>query len=85
MPNMITATELARHTRTVLDRVLSCREVISVERNRRVIAQIVPVARSMSAREVLSGLHATLSADDGRRWLRDSRAGFDEDVRDPWA
>ena len=85
MPNTITATELARNTRTILDQVLSHQVAISVERNQRVIAQIVPVARPMSAREVLSGLHATMTVDDARQWLRESRARFDEDMRDPWA
>lgn len=85
MPNTVTATELARNTRTVLDQVLSQGMAISVERNQRVIAQIVPVARPMCAREVLSSLQPTLTAADACQWLRDSRADFDEGLGDPWA
>lgn len=81
----VTATELARHTRDVLDQVTSQGQSIAVERNRRVIAQIVPAQRSMTARQVLASLRAMLPADQATSWLEESRQGFDDALRDPWA
>ena len=81
----ISATELARSTSKVLDRVISCGETIAVERNRTVIAQIIPPARTMTAAQVLSGLGQFISREQASQWLRDSREGFDQTVRDPWA
>jgi len=81
----IRATELARRTSEILNRVASRGESIAVERNRAIIAQIVPPLRSMTAAEALSGLEARLSPLQAAAWLKDSRGEFDEAVRDPWA
>ena len=81
----ISATELARNTSKILDRILSRGEGVAVERNRMVIAQIVPAARTMTAAEALAGLVASHSKEQAAAWLRDSRGEFDQTVRDPWA
>lgn len=81
----ITATELARHTRQILDQVTQQRETVVVERNQTVIACLVPADPVMNAAQALEGLPLSLGADDAARWLRDSRASFEDGVRDPWA
>ena len=81
----ISATELARNTSKILDRVISLGEGIAVERNRTVIVQIVSPARTMTAAQALSGLEPGLSAEQAAAWLRDSKEEFDPAVRDPWA
>jgi antitoxin (DNA-binding transcriptional repressor) of toxin-antitoxin stability system len=81
----ISATELARSTRKVLDRVATHGETVAVERNHTVIAEIAPPTRTMTAAQALAGLGAQLTVEQGARWLRDSRAEFDQAVRDPWA
>jgi antitoxin (DNA-binding transcriptional repressor) of toxin-antitoxin stability system len=81
----ISATELARNTSKILDRVISRGEGVAVERNRAVIAQIVPAVRTMTAAEALSSLELGLTREHAAAWLKDSRQGFDQTVRDPWA
>ena len=81
----ITATELARHTRQILDQVAQRRETVVVERNQTVIARLVPADPALNAAQALEGLPQNLGADGAARCLRDSRAGFDDGVRDPWA
>ena len=62
----ISATELARNTSKILDRVISRGEGVAVERNRAVIARIIPAARTMTAAEALAGLGPGLSREPGR-------------------
>jgi antitoxin (DNA-binding transcriptional repressor) of toxin-antitoxin stability system len=81
----ITATDLARHTRQILDTVASRGETVAVERNNVLIAKIVPSDATMTASQALAGLLPTLTPRQGSAWLNDSRAAFDETVRDPWA
>jgi prevent-host-death family protein len=80
----ITATELARQTRQILDTVAHGETVI-IERNHLPVARIVPAEPLMSAAQALAGLPAPLSPQQADAWLADSRAGFDDSVRDPWA
>jgi antitoxin (DNA-binding transcriptional repressor) of toxin-antitoxin stability system len=81
----ISATELARNTSQVLNQVATNGETVAVERNRTIIAEIIPPARTMTAAQALDGLGTHLTPKQGARWLRDSRAKFDQTVRDPWA
>jgi len=81
----ISATELARHTREVLDAVFSRGETVTVERNRTVIAKIIPPEPTMTAAQALAGMHVMLTPAQADAWLKDSKDGFDEAVRDPWA
>lgn len=81
----ITATELARSTREILDGVATRGDVVIVERNRTPIARIAPPERTMTAAQALAGLRPVLTPRQAEDWLRDSRRAFDQDVRDPWA
>ena len=82
----ISATDLARNTREVLDKVANRGETVAVERNHALIAKIVPAEPSMTATEALMGLPLPmLTAAQASAWLKDSREGCDEEVRNPWA
>lgn len=81
----ITATELARQTRQILDAVARHGETVIVERNNMPVARIIPVEPVMTAAQALAGLPAALTRRQADAWLTDSRGGFDETVRDPWA
>lgn len=80
----ITATDLARNTREVLDRVFSRGETVDVRRNQMLIARIVPPEPSMTAQQALAGLDAMLTPAQASAWLRDSHNDFDDAVLDPW-
>ncbi|MFW5680274.1 MAG: type II toxin-antitoxin system Phd/YefM family antitoxin [Pseudomonadota bacterium] len=82
----ISATELARRTREILDGIARGGETVAIERNRVVIAQLTAPDRTMTAAQAFAGLAPVLTGNQGRDWLRDSRTSdFDEAVRDPWA
>lgn len=82
----ISATELARRTREVLDGIAQGGGAVAIERNRVIIAQISAPDRTMTAAQALAGLAPILPRGHGREWLRDSRGNdFDEAVPDPWA
>jgi antitoxin (DNA-binding transcriptional repressor) of toxin-antitoxin stability system len=80
----VSATDLARNTSGILDRVVVHRETITIERNRTVIAELIPAQPTMSVREALADLDGELSPAEADAWLKDSRDGFDEAVRNPW-
>ncbi len=79
----ISASELARNTSAILERILSG-ETVRVLRNRTEIAHIVPARRTMTAAQAIAGLEGGLSPAEGESWLKDSRGEFDEEVRNPW-
>jgi len=83
----ISATELARNTSAILNRVTAMNQSVEIERNRTIIARIVPPVRTMTAAEAIAGLGG-LSKEEAASWLRDSRnegpEEFDQSVRDPW-
>lgn len=81
----ISATDLARNTRDILDRVATRGETVAVERNRTTIAKIVPPEPSMTAAQALAGLQPMLTPKQAASWLKDSKEDFDGAVRDPWA
>jgi antitoxin (DNA-binding transcriptional repressor) of toxin-antitoxin stability system len=85
MMEKISATELARNTREILDRVVGLGETIAVERNHTLIAQILPAERTMTAEQAFADLRPMLTSRQGSRWLSDSRDSLDDTVRDPWA
>lgn len=80
----ISATELARNTREILDMVAAGGEVVMVERNRTVIARIAPPEHTMTAAQALAGLRPAMTPKQAAAWLKESRGAFDEAVRDPW-
>ena len=82
----INATELARNTREILDKVSSGGETVAIERNHTMIAQIMPPQRTMSATQALAGLvFPVLTPMQASAWLKDSKENFADAVRDPWA
>lgn len=82
---IVTATDLARHTGKILDAVASGRETVLVERNHVAVARIMPAEATMTAAQALANWRPMLHPGQGRVWLDAGRAGFDETVRDPWA
>ena len=80
----ISASELARNTSAILERILMG-ESVSVMRNRTEIAHIVPAKRTMTVAQAIAGLEGGLSPEQGESWLKDSRGEFDEEVGNPWA
>ena len=80
---IITASELARNTSAILERILTG-ETVSVMRNRTEIAHIVPAKRTMTAAQAIDGLAGKLTPSQGDSWLEDSRGEFDEEVTHPW-
>lgn len=82
----ISATTLARNTRVILDQVVNQGEIVTIERNHTVIAQIVPPERSMTAAQAFAGLALPmLTSAQASAWLNDSKADFGDTVRNPWA
>jgi antitoxin (DNA-binding transcriptional repressor) of toxin-antitoxin stability system len=79
----ISATDLARNTRKILDKVAIGGTTIAIERNRIVIAKIVPPEQTMTAAQALAGLQPMLTPRQAADWLKDSKADFDHRVRDP--
>jgi antitoxin (DNA-binding transcriptional repressor) of toxin-antitoxin stability system len=87
----ITATELARNLRRVLDRLAIEGEEISIERNREQVARLLPGPARQTALEAMADLYRTLPEDAAATWEADSRRGrwkgsrLNKGVRDPWA
>ena len=87
----ITATNLARNLRRVLDRLAIEGEEIVIERNRQQVARLVPGPARQTALEAMADLYRTLPEDAAATWEADSRKGrwkgsrLDKGIRDPWA
>jgi len=80
----VSATDLARNTRKILDDVANRGETVAVERNHVTVARIVPPEPTMTAAQALAGLDPVMTPDQARAWLKDSRGDFDDAVADPW-
>ena len=86
----ITATELARNLRQVLDNLAVQGEDVAIERNHQQIARLVPGARLVTALEAMADIYKTLPENAARGWEKAGRARTTEklagrSVRDPWA
>ncbi len=84
----ITATELARNLRAVLDRVRESGEAYIVERGGQPIVQVSPTPGEQNAQQALADLYRTLPPEAAEGWLEDARRGgeaLDDEPRDPWA
>jgi antitoxin (DNA-binding transcriptional repressor) of toxin-antitoxin stability system len=87
----ITATELARNLRRVLDRVVADGEEVMIERNHEQIARLVAGPGRQNALEAMADLYRTLPEDVAATWERDARttrwrgSKLAKGVRDPWA
>jgi antitoxin (DNA-binding transcriptional repressor) of toxin-antitoxin stability system len=80
----VTATDLARNTRKIIDSV-SNGETVVVERNHAQVARIVPAEVTMTARDALADLRVTLAPRQAAAWLDESRGEFGDSLCDPWA
>ena len=87
----ITATELARNLRRVLDRVVADGEEVVIERNHEQIARLVAGPGRQNALEAMADVYRTLPEDVAATWERDARttrwrgSKLAKGVRDPWA
>jgi antitoxin (DNA-binding transcriptional repressor) of toxin-antitoxin stability system len=84
----MTATEVNRNFRRVLDALARNADEIVVLRNRQPVARLLPGSPRMTAIEALSDLYRTLNNGEGDAWLRDSRTAdraVRKEMRDPWA
>jgi len=80
---VISASDLARNTSTILERILTG-ETVSVMRNRTEIAHIIPAKRNITAAQAIAGIGGKLTPAQGDSWLKDSRGEFEEEVTNPW-
>jgi antitoxin (DNA-binding transcriptional repressor) of toxin-antitoxin stability system len=83
----ITATDLSRNFRAMLNRVEFQHEELLIMRNNFPVARLVPGPATMTAAEAFADLYNTLPEGAGTTWLSDSRVedNRDSEVRDPWA
>jgi len=83
----MTATDIVRNFRHVLDGIEHSTEEITIIRNNRPVARILPGAPHMTALEALSDLYHTIETDEGEHWLKDSariNRCISGKVRNPW-
>ena len=81
----ITATDLARQTRQILDAVARDGETVIIERNHLPVARLMPPEPVMTAAQALADLPTRFTPQQAKAWLDESRGAFEETVRDPWA
>lgn len=82
----ITATDLSRNFRVMLNRVEFQHEELLIMRNNFPVARLVPGPATMTAAEAFADLYRALPDGAGTTWLADSRVddNRDTEVRDPW-
>lgn len=82
----VTATDLSRNFRVMLNRVEFQREELLIMRNNSPVARLVPGVATMTAAEAFADLYMTLPQKAGENWLADSRLDDNQqgEVRDPW-
>jgi PHD/YefM family antitoxin component YafN of YafNO toxin-antitoxin module len=84
----VTATELARNFRTMLDKVEFKHEELIVIRNNHEVARIIPGPATMTALEAMANIYRTLPEEAADSWFKDARhteKGLKDEVSDPWA
>jgi antitoxin (DNA-binding transcriptional repressor) of toxin-antitoxin stability system len=83
----VTATDLSRNFRVMLNKVEFQHEVLLIMRNKLPVARLVPGPATMTAAEAFADIYRTLPEEAGEGWLSDSRKDDDTygEVRDPWA
>ena len=69
----LTATELARNLRRILDGVEHGHEEIVITRDGRPVAKLAPHVRSITALEAMGDIYGLLSDEEGAAWLEDAR------------
>jgi antitoxin (DNA-binding transcriptional repressor) of toxin-antitoxin stability system len=83
----ITATELARKFKQMMNLVEFQGEELIIIRNNHQVAKIVPGPATMTALEAMSDLYRTLPDDAGADWVKESRPGLIDKIdklRNPW-
>ena len=84
----ITATELSRKFKQMMNLVEFQGEELIIIRNNHQVAKIIPGPATMTALEAMSDIYRTLPEDAGATWVSDSREGAIDslnNLRDPWA
>jgi len=84
----ITATELSRKFKQMMNLVEFQGEELIIIRNNHQVAKIIPGPATMTALEAMSDIYRTLPEDAGATWVSDSREGTIDslnNLRDPWA
>lgn len=83
----VTATDLSRNFRAMLNRVEFQHEELLIMRNNFPVARLVPGPATMTAAEAFTDLYRTLPQEAAESWLADSRLedNMTGEVRDPWA
>ena len=83
----ITATDLSRNFRVMLNRVEFQHEELLIVRNNYPVARLIPGPATMTAAEAFGDLYRTLPESAGKTWLADSHLddNCESEVRDPWA
>ena len=84
----VSATELARKLRKILDSVEFRGQQVVVVRNGDEIARIIAHTKKMTALEAMADLHTTLPEDAAKDWIQDSKmesqSFFSQEIKDPW-
>lgn len=84
---IITATDLSRNFRVMLNKVEFQHEELLIMRNNFPVARLVPDTATMKAAEAFSDIYRTLPLEAGINWLADCRLdnNLTGEVRNPWA
>jgi antitoxin (DNA-binding transcriptional repressor) of toxin-antitoxin stability system len=83
----LTATDVSRNFSHVLDDVIFRGEEITITRNKRAIAKLVPGTPHLTAIEALADVYSTIDPGDGKEWIEDIESlnkSMDEERKDPW-
>ncbi len=83
----ITATELARKFKQMMNLVEFQGEELIIIRNNHHVAKIIPGPATMTAIEAMSDPYRTLPDDAGAAWVSDSKEETSDNLsvlRDPW-
>lgn len=86
----VTATELARNFRQILDSIQLNGEEVVIERNHHQVARLLPGPGSQTALQAMADLYRTLPPKAATGWIDEARAevgkdSLDENMGDPWA
>ena len=85
----ITATELARNTREVLERLATHGGEVIIERNNRQVARLIGGPPQQTALEAMADLYRTIAPEAAETWEEDGASiiggeFLDDGTRDPW-
>ena len=82
----VTATELARRLREILDGVEFRGDALTIVRNKREIARLLPGPQQMRAKQTFFDLHGIVGEKAATEWRQDGNIPetLEEGIRDPW-